>query len=411
LNWPLPKIPKTYKQNGTTKKQWFDWRWQISNSIKTADALEEFAPEIGKKKITAIKKVLQHRYQNKSDEMRLTPYLFSLIDFKNHQDPVALQHFPQIEETEEDDFTFEKVWEIKKDFQKGNSDENRLLQQKYPDIALLRISNTCASFCRFCFEKERTLRHDVVTKISKTVYEKAIEAINANKKLRQVLLSGGDPLILNDEQLKQLFLPLLKIEHLKTIRINTRTLLHDPYRITDELAQMLGNLQRESWKWCEKGKQIQIGLHFNHPQEITTEAITAIRKLQREGIELYNQTVLLKGINDNLKTLQALFRLLRAEGVRLHYLSQPMEVPRTSHFMVSVEKGQKLMEALRKTNEFRAQLPFYEMSHHSGKQLIPTMMNKNFKSTTHKKNGKTQKAIGYLSDVTGKWETYTNGED
>ncbi len=400
--WPNPKIPETYLKEGITKKEWCDFRWQIANSIKSADKLQKIAPENGPKKIAEIKKVLEHAYQGKIDEMRLTPFLLSLIDFKNPKDPIALQHIPSLKETQKDHFNFKEVWEIKKDFK----DENRFLQQKYPDIVLLRISNTCPSFCRFCFEKERTLRHQIVTKVTKSAFDKAIDQIATNKNLRQVLLSGGDPAILSDQQLQEYLIPLLKIPHLKTIRINTRTLLHNPYRITDEFAVMLGNLQKQSWLWCDKGKQIQIGLHFNHPEEITPEAILAMRKLQREGIELYNQNVLLKGINDNLDILQQLFSILRSEGIRLHYISQAMEVPRTSHFMVSLKQGQKLMERLRKTRQFRGQLPHFEMSHYSGKQLIPSTPHSKFQLKTHKKGQKRRNYVHFLSDITGKWEMY-----
>lgn len=353
-----------------------------------------------------MKKITTSRTQAGENKTMLTPFLLSLIDPKNPKDPIGLQHLTNPAELKKDEFNYETVWERDEDF---IDRENRLLQRKYPDIVVLRIANTCHSFCRFCFEKERTLQNKIKTKVGIKEFKNALNFIKKDKKIRQVLLSGGDPTILPDKILKNYLEKLIKIPHLKTIRINTRALLHNPFRITDDFAKMLGFLQKKSWNLCKKGKEIKIGVHFNHPKEITREAITAIRKLQKEGIGIYNQTVLLKNINDNLTTLKTLFGILRQEGVALHYLSQAMAVPGTSHFRTKVRKGQKLMEALRKTKEFRGQLPVFELSHYTGKQIIPAEMNDNFFETTIKKNNRTIKVIKFLSDITGKWEIFPDG--
>lgn len=353
MRWPIPKISKTFKANS---KQWTDWRWQLANTIKSLRDLEKFIPA-GKLKMN----------QGDFDAMRLTPYLTSLINFKNKKDPILLQHIPSINEKREDNFDYNKIWEKSSDFLDGS---NRFVQQKYPDIILLRVANTCHSFCRFCFEKERTLKGKVRTIITPAHIRNAMQIIQ-RKKVRQVLLSGGDPLILTDQGIKEIIEPLTRIPRLKTIRINTRTLLHNPYRITLEFARMLGELQKNSWREGKaKGKQIKIGLHFNHPNEITPESIVAMRRLQMEGIELYNQTVLLKGINDKTAILGKLFSLLREEEVALHYLSHAMPVPGTSHFITSINKGKRILEELLKSNEFRGQLPHYEDSRLDGKKMI-----------------------------------------
>lgn len=407
-------IPAKYKAQGVTEKQWTDWRWQLANSIKTAEQLGFYA-NLNTKKIQQIKKIIENKYQNGQDSMRITPYLLSIMDLKNPKDPIALQHFPNIKESIPDNFNFNKVWERSEDFLDGS---NRLLQQKYPDIMLLRIANTCQSFCRFCFEKERTLRGKIKTTIGQEQFEKSLKIIRSKKSVRQILLSGGDPSILPDQKIKELLEGLIKIPHLKTIRINTRTLTHNPFRITPEFAKMLGDLQKSSWKKKKtgnpssefntliKGKQIKVGVHFNHSKELTKEAITAIRRLQSQGIELYNQTVLLKGINDDHKTIYDLFKKLREEGVELHYFSYAMMVPRTSHFRTTVKKGQEILGKLLNTNEFRGQLPHYEMSHFKGKQIIPITMNKHF---FEDKVGK-KPIIRYLSDISCKWETFPNGD-
>lgn len=407
--WPKSNIPVFYRD--ISEKEWTDWQWQLANTFNTVEDL---------------KNATHKNFPRTQERVRLTPYLFSLINFKNPVDPIGLQHLPHKAENQSSPVTaFAQIWERKKDFLDG---ENRLLQQKYPDIVALRISNTCHAFCRFCFEKERTLRQGVRTKVGRTEWEQVLKKIRARKSIRQVLLTGGDPLILPDRFLKNYLETMLGIPHLKTIRINTRTLLHNPYRITPEFARMLGDLQRTSWLDSQndgqhgksaksgrkpaisRGKEIKIGLHFNHPREITSEAVTAIRRLQREGIQLYNQTVLLKGINNNTSILHRLFRRLREEGIELHYLSQAMAVPGTEHFHTRVRDGQMFMEKLRKTGEFRQQLPSFEYSHWSGKQIIPTTMHQKFREIFMKKNGEKIRMIRYKSDFTGKWITFTDGK-
>ena len=355
-------------------KQWTDWRWQLANTIRSVDKLVRYV-SISAERAKELQLTANNEYQNGRDEMRLTPYLVSLMNLADENDPIALQHLPRREEMQPDDFSFDEVWEKPEDFLDGG---NRLVQQKYPDVAVLRLSNACHSFCRFCFEKERTLRHGVPTNAGPEQFTAAVEMICKNTRIRTVLVSGGDPLIVPDEILADRLRALSAIPHLKTIRVNTRALLHNPFRVTTELAALLGNIQAESWKKRAKGIQIRIGVHFNHPRELTSEAMSAIRTLQRAGIETYNQTVLLKKINNNFKTIQKLFRLLREEGVELHYLSHAMTVPRTSHFRTSVEKGQQIMRALRQCKEFRGQLPYFELSHHTGKQMIPDTMNEQF---------------------------------
>lgn len=411
MHWPQPKIPKIYRH--VQENDWTSWQWQLQNTVKTAEDLSELT---------------RRKFPQTKDRIRITPYLFSLINPKDPQDPIGLQHFPQsYENSPENEMggKFDQIWERENDFLDG---KNRFIQQKYPDIVALRIANTCQSFCRFCFEKERTLRHEVPTKVGQKEWDDTLRIIQKQKDVRQVLLTGGDPSILSDTMLQWYLEALSQIPQLKTIRINTRTLLHNPYRITPEFAKMLGEIQRKSWESkisipgklqhtqknprkpsIIRGKEIKIGLHFNHPNEITAEALTAMRRLQREGIQLYNQTVLLKNINDNKDVLHKLFRMLREEGVELHYLSQAMAVPGTKHFHTRVQDGQKLLQQLRETKEFRDQLPSFEYSHFTGKQIIPSVMNKNFHESIVKKPDKKTRIIRYKSDITGKWIQFEDG--
>ncbi len=399
-------IPPYYQARGVTSSHWVSWRWQLTHCITSGTELARLVP-LPSDQAQAIDAVSTTRYGNRADQMRLTPYLISLIDWTNPNDPIALQHLPSLQESASDNFLFNEVWEKSADFLDGT---NRLLQQKYPDICVLRLSNTCHSFCRFCFEKERTLRHDVPTNAGPQEFKAAVEKISAAPLIRQILVSGGDPLIMPDEILVARISALAAIPQITTIRINTRSFLHNPFRLTPELATALATIQTHSWQTKARGVEIQIGSHFNHPNELGPDAITAIHTLQQAGLHVYNQTVLLKGINDDATILRTLFHRLRTENVRLHYLSVAMSVPRTGHFRTSVRRAQEVMRGLKKFAEFRGQLPHLELSHHTGKQLVPDTMTDYFYETTAEKAGQRYPIIKFLSDVTGKWEEFPDGE-
>lgn len=242
--WPRPLVPEIYKMEGIEPLQWTDWHWQLSHTIKSAEQLQHYAC-LTSQQTKNIKKVIEHRYQNGQDQMRLTPYLLSLMNTSDQRDPISLQHLPSLQEMDPDTFSFDKIWENQSDF---GGDDNRFLQQKYPDVVLLRLSNTCHSFCRFCFEKERTLRGGVKTVVGDKQFNEAMKNIRRQKLVRQVLLSGGDPLVLPNELLQKRLQQLFQIPHISAIRINTRTLLHNPYRITKEFTTMLGSLQKKVGK-------------------------------------------------------------------------------------------------------------------------------------------------------------------
>ena len=392
------KIPQYYKDLGVTNEQWCDWRWQMSNAIKTSQELVGVAG-LPLSIAENLKELFGRLSKPGLDAIRLTPFLVSLVDWSNPSDPIRLQHIPSEAEFDQDEYKMNKVWEQPMDFADG---DNRFVQQKYPDIILLRLANTCNAFCRFCFEKERTLRQSVKTAIGVAQFKKALEVISNQKMVRQVLVSGGDPLTIPDEVLFLYLNEIIKIPHISTIRINTRSLLHNPFRTTKEFVEGLSKIQTDSWSLPERerGVKIEIGVHFNHEQELSGEALMAIRNLQCAGIGIYNQSVLLKGINDNSEVLANLFRALLRENIQLHYLSHAMPVPGTKHLRTSVVVGQKIMKELRQKKEFRGQLPHFETSHFTGKQIVPDTLSDDFKIVSTK-NGP---EIHFLSDITGKVE-------
>ena len=384
------------------KSQWTDWRWQLASSIRNKKDFENYLQQ---NNIPNVVEIMQRYDFSVQEEIRLTPFLLSLVDWSNPCDPIAAQHLPSKKEHTQTHH-ISSVWEQTSDFL---DQDNRMLQKKYPDIVVLRLSNTCHSYCRFCFEKERTLLNRVPTKTGEDEFQACIEIIQRQPNIRQVLVTGGDPLVLPDNILLDRVEKLLKIPQIRIVRINSRAWLHNPFRFTAELAEKLGQLQRDSWTWGQtRGKEIHLGTHFNHPNELTPEALAAVRLMQQHGLHIYNQTVLLKNINDSFETIFELFKKLREENVRLHYFSHAMPVPGTEHLRTPVRKGQEIMQKLRQSKEFRGQLPHYEMSHVLGKQIVPDSMNENFYEATKEKSN--ESIIRFLSDITGQWEEYPDGK-
>jgi lysine 2,3-aminomutase len=381
------------------QSSWSNWQWQLANLIRKPEHLSRFfltSPEL--------QKHIEFPFQNKSiSSFRLTPYLASLIDWSNTKDPIFLQHLPDIRETQSDDFQFQTVWEQPEDFTEV---ENRFIQQKYRDIILLRLTSTCHSYCRFCFEKERTLLQAVPTDTGESQWQKALQTISETKDVYQVLVSGGDPLILTDEILLARLRDLAMLPNIRIIRVNTRSWLHNPFRFTESFTRDLQTLIEDMWKLKPEGISLRFGIHANHPQEITPEARTAFRRMRKAGVQLYNQTVLLKGVNDEVEVLASLFRQLREEGIELHYLSHAMPVPGTKHLRTSVRRGQELLQKLREKEEFRGALPAYELSFHKGKQMIPTVMHDCFTEEVVLKDGKKRPVIRFYSDITHQEEIY-----
>jgi lysine 2,3-aminomutase len=216
------------------------------------------------------------------------------------------------------------------------------LERMYLDRVVILPVNQCPAYCRFCFRKNYfneyakqpyAMADDHVTR--------AMAYIASDPRIREVLITGGDPLM-NLVRLEDLLRRLREIPHIGTIRIASRSVAYDPERITNEFATMLSAHNRP-----EEGRAIEIATHFNHPDEITPESTGSVTRLLRAGLRVYNQTVLLKGINDELGTLETLFRGLHERGVEIYYLFHCEPLLGAAHFRTSIEKGLRLREALR----------------------------------------------------------------
>jgi lysine 2,3-aminomutase len=205
---------------------------------------------------------------------------------------------------------------------------------RYPDRVLFKPVSVCAVYCRYCFRREMIGPQAGV--LSAQERAAALAYIQNTPQIWEVILSGGDPMILSPRQMKTLMQGLADIAHVKTVRIHTRLPAADPARITEDLADALMT--------C--GKAVYLVVHINHPQEITDDVRLALRRLHRAGINLLSQSVLLKGVNNDARTLEDLFRELVAVNVKPYYLHHPDLAPGTSHFRLSIAEGQKIIRTL-----------------------------------------------------------------
>ena len=211
------------------------------------------------------------------------------------------------------------------------------LTHRYPDRALLLVTDLCPMFCRFCMRKRKTLRGAGITTAG---IFRGIEYIRATPAIREVILSGGDPLMLPDRLLGRILGELGGIAHLNHVRLHTRMPCVEPARVTDALARVLGStLPRERPLW--------MAVHFNHPREVTPAAARALRRLAQAGIPLNNQAVLLRGVNDDPAVLASLYRHLLRLGVHPYYLHHADQLPGTEHFRLPVREGMAIVARLR----------------------------------------------------------------
>lgn len=303
------------------EKIWSDWRWQLKNRITRLEELETILDLTEQEKIEIGESL-------KFLRMSITPYYLSLIDRSDHNDPIRLQTIPSIHELERAPYETEDP--LKEEIYSPLPG----LVHRYPDRVLLLITDSCPTLCRHCTRRRLT---EKIERRGNTHIDinNAIKYISSHSEIRDVIISGGDPLILSDQALERIISSLRAIEHIEIIRIGTRAPVTLPQRITPELCNML-----------RRYHPIWINTHFNHPNEITTESSRACEMLADAGIPLGNQSVLLKGINDDTIVMKKLVQSLLKIRVRPYYLYQCDMVEGLSHFRTSVEKGIEIIEAL-----------------------------------------------------------------
>ena len=335
----------------TLKSNWKDWKWQISHSIRDMSTFE---------RLLGIEFPDERREELKETIARfplcITPYYLSLIEAGDYDnDPVFMQAFPSVSELIVEDY------DMPDPLAEDTDSPIPCITHRYPDRVLFLVSNVCAMYCRHCTRKRKVGDIDSIPDASDI--RKAIAYIADHPQIRDVLLSGGDPLMLPDEYLDWILSELTAIEHVEVIRIGTRVPVVLPYRITDGLVEILRTYH-----------PLYINTHFNHPREITTSSKEAVRKLADAGIPLGNQTVLLAGVNDCPRIMKSLVHKLVQNRVRPYYLYQCDLSEGLAHFRTPVGKGIEIIESLiGHTSGFA--VPTYVIDAPGGAGKIPIMPN------------------------------------
>ncbi|MBN2058833.1 MAG: KamA family radical SAM protein [Deltaproteobacteria bacterium] len=327
-------------------KQWNDWHWQINNRIRSISQLEQFV-------------VLSHEERTAMSDptaklpVGITPYFLSLLSPNDPMSPLRRTVIPTLNEL------FSTPEEADDPLGEEHQSPVPGLVHRYPDRVLLLALDFCSTYCRYC-TRSRLVGHGTLYP-TRSRLERAFDYIEANPRIRDVLISGGDPLTLSDDRLAWILASLRRIPHVEIIRIGTKIPAVLPQRVTPQLIRML-----------RRYHPVWMSLHFTHPEECTPEAYKACAMLADAGIPLGSQTVLLSGINDNVDTMRNLVHHLLKMRVRPYYLYQCDPISGSSHFRTSVDKGLEIIRGLRGFTSGYA-VPTYVIDAPGGGGKIPVM--------------------------------------
>ena len=307
---------------GTSLAEWSDWRWQLQNCVSSVEQLNRYLVLSGDEQAAVSRR-------RASLPLRITPYYLSLLDRYNAADPLRRSVVP-----------------VSAEFVHGPGESRDPLAEdchspvpgivhRYPDRVLFLATTSCLACCRYC-TRSRAVGNAREYQFNTKQWQRSLAYIEANPVIRDVLISGGDPLVLLDEQLEYLISQIRKIKHVEIIRIGTKAPVVLPQRITTGLLKML-----------KKYHPLWVSIHFAHPQEITPEVTESCSRLADAGVPLGSQTVLLQGINDSVETMKELVQGLMKIRVRPYYLYQCDPIIGSAHFRTPVEKGLEIIKGLR----------------------------------------------------------------
>ncbi len=300
---------------------WNDWHWQVKHRVETLEDLKKYV-NLTEEEEEGVRRTLGRL------RMAITPYYLSLIDLEDKYDPIRRQAIPTAHELES------APYEAADPLHEDTDSPVKGLTHRYPDRVLFLVTDQCSMYCRHCTRRRFAGQKDCAVPMEQI--QKCIEYIRQHEEVRDVLLSGGDALMLGDGLLEQIVAEIRSIEHVEIIRIGTRTPVVCPHRITPELCAML-----------KKYHPIWVNTHFSYPNEITPEAAAACARLADAGIPLGNQSVLLAGVNDCVHVMKKLVNELVYIRVRPYYIYACDPSLGLSHFRTPVSKGIEIMEGLR----------------------------------------------------------------
>lgn len=339
--------------------EWTDWRWQQRNAVRSVEQLREVFPGLPEASIDGIRQTAPTR------RFQVTRYYLSLVertadgDAPLPGDPMWRQVLP-IHEEATGTYDYDGVtenWEMPSEM------VTPIAQHKYPDRVIVRLANICFAYCQFCYEALRTLEKET-TKASfqQAHWAATVEYVRRSPDVHEVILSGGEPLLHSDEQLAQALADLRSIERPLAIRVHTRALTFNPFRITDDLVRLLREHRLNA-----------IGLHVSHPAELTPTFVEGVERLRRTAPILFANMPLLRGVNDDVATVERLTRELYLLGVARGYLYHFMpNSPGGDHFRTSVQTGVDIVRSM-KRRVCNLMVPEFVLPHHTGKHTMPLL--------------------------------------
>lgn len=331
---------------GVSEKKWRDWQWQIKNRVEDVDTVSRILP-------LSTRQQEEISLAGSKFRWAVVPYYLSLIDpDKMSNDPVYLQSIPSIQEYEDETGVLDPMFE-------EYTSPALAITRRYPDRLIINVTNQCATYCRHCQRRRNIGEQDRHT--NREELKAALQYIKENEEIRDVLLTGGDCLMLSDKTLDWLLTELDNIPHVEIKRLGTRVPVTLPYRITEELCEVLS-----------RHLPLYINTQFNHPLEITPDSRDACFTLARSGVNLGNQAVLLKGINNHPFVMRKLNQELLKIMVRPYYIFHAKDVKGTGHFRTRVEEGIEIMEKLRGFTSGLA-IPTYIVNAPKGYGKIPML--------------------------------------
>ena len=350
LSLPAKNIEKFIEENytETTIEDWNDWKWQIKNSITSTEKLIKL---LGKKKNGTIINMPENHLP-----FRITPYFVHLLNILPSDHVLYKTIIPTVNELN----STEGEQDDPLDEQKNSPVPN--IVHRYPDRALFLVTNFCSTYCRYCTRSHIVSKENHVI-ATQNEWEKGFQYIENNKNIRDVIISGGDPLTLRDDQVEYILKRLHSIEHVEMIRIGTKVPVVLPMRITPELINIL-----------KKYHPLYMSIHFTHPDELTLETQKACNMLADAGIPLGSQSVLLKGINDNVDTFRRLNKGLLKIRVRPYYIYQCDPIKGSLHFRTDIQVGLDIIKGLRGFTSGYA-VPHYVIDAPKGGGKIPLLPN------------------------------------
>lgn len=348
------------EQRGHSQTQWSEWRWQQRNAIRTTAQLRDAFPGLGSSELDTIDAAVQ------TVRMQLTPYVIGLIECDEQgrsplrDDPIWRQLVPHTSVYGQGHYDYDgktENWEMPEEM------VTPIAQHKYPNRIIVRAANVCLSYCQFCYEALRTLeRKSEKGTFQQELWQKTLEYVQEHEEIEEIILSGGEPLMLSNSRLDKILEQIRALDRDLLIRIHTRVLTFNPFRVTEALCDIL-----------KRHRIAAFGLHVCHPNELTAEFEQGAARLQSVCPILFANIPLLRGVNDDIELMHRLCMGLYKVGVIPHYLYHFMpHSPASDEFRTPVRTGVEIARAL-KRNISNVAVPEFVLPHYSGKHTMPLL--------------------------------------